>query len=205
MPLTKMTANVNNIQALSDRPNTTDGLTSAELKERFDKAGSDLKTYLNTVLTEELDDNFSDIPTQITTAFNQMIQTARATEYPIGRIIMFYDNLDHSNYLGFNWERCMTGKVPVGLDLTDTDFNPIGKTGGEKKHQLTVSEMPSHYHLLHFHQAQGNTDPGKGIPFVGNGNVSVGDDGRGCRPSGGSQAHNIMQPYEVVSYWKRVS
>lgn len=205
MPLTKMTVNVNNIQALSDRPNTTDGLTSAELKERFDKAGADLKTYLNTVLTEELDDNFSDIPTQITTAFNQMIQTARATEYPIGRIIMFYDNLDHSDYLGFNWERCITGKVPVGLDLTDTDFNPIGKTGGEKQHKLSIQEMPSHFHTLFYHQATGSTDPGKGIPFVGNGNVAVGWDGRGCQTVGGNWAHNNLQPYEVVSYWKRIS
>ena len=63
MSLTKMTVNVNNIQALSDRPNTADGMTSAELKERFDKAGSDLKTYLNTVLTEELDDAIATIPT----------------------------------------------------------------------------------------------------------------------------------------------
>ncbi len=62
MPLTKLTANVNNIQALSDRPNTADGLTSAELKERFDRAGSDIKTYLNTVLTEELDSAISTIP-----------------------------------------------------------------------------------------------------------------------------------------------
>ena len=62
MALTKMTANVNNIQALSDRPNTADGMTSAELKERFDKAGADLKTYLNTVLTEELDVAIASIP-----------------------------------------------------------------------------------------------------------------------------------------------
>lgn len=209
MPLTKMTTNVNNIQALSDRPNSTDGLTSAELKERFDKAGSDLKTYLNTVLTEELDDNFSDIPTQITTAFNQMIQTARATEYPIGRIIMFYDNLDHSNYLGFTWERCMTGKVPVGLDLTDTDFNSIGNTGGEKTHTLTVSEMPAHRHTA------GRYDD----KVIQNSSLMAGSNVQGIiagtrheysnrittNETGGSQAHNIMQPYEVVSYWKRVS
>ena len=56
--LSKLTADVNNIQALSDRPNTADGLTSHELKERFDKAGSDIKDYLNNTLTEEIEDNF---------------------------------------------------------------------------------------------------------------------------------------------------
>lgn len=204
MPLTKMTVNVNNIQALSDRPNSTDGLTSAELKERFDKAGADLKTYLNTVLTEELDDNFSDIPTQITTAFNQMIQTARATEYPIGRIIMFYDNLDHSDYLGFNWERCMTGKVPVGLDLTDTDFNTIGKTGGEKTHKLTVAEMPSHSHTWSLGaNVVANATSSRAVT---NYNSSSGGLGVATmNNTGGGASHNNLQPYEVVSYWKRVS
>ena len=62
MALTKLTANVNNIQALSDRPNEIDGLTSAELKERFDKAGADIKTYLNESLTTELDSAIATIP-----------------------------------------------------------------------------------------------------------------------------------------------
>ena len=31
MPLTKMTTNVNNIQALSDRPNTIDGLIKGKI------------------------------------------------------------------------------------------------------------------------------------------------------------------------------
>ena len=62
MALTKLTASMNNIQALSDQPNTIDGLTSSELKERFDKAGADIKTYINGTLTEELDDVIASIP-----------------------------------------------------------------------------------------------------------------------------------------------
>lgn len=53
--ITNLTANVNNIQALSDRPNTADGITSQELKERFDKAGADIKDYVNNILIEELE------------------------------------------------------------------------------------------------------------------------------------------------------
>lgn len=62
MALTKLTANVNNIQSLSDRPNTIDGLTSSQLKELFDKAGADIKTYLNETLTEEVDTAIATIP-----------------------------------------------------------------------------------------------------------------------------------------------
>lgn len=55
MALTKLTTNLNNIQALHDKPNTADGLTADQLKEKFDKAGNDIKTYINSTLTEELD------------------------------------------------------------------------------------------------------------------------------------------------------
>ena len=77
MPLTKMTTNVNNIQALSDRPNTIDGLTSAELKEKFDKAGADLKDYLNTTLTEELDEALATIPTNYVTTSDPRLTNSR--------------------------------------------------------------------------------------------------------------------------------
>lgn len=52
------TKDVNNIQALSDRPNTADGLTSHELKERFDKAGADLKDFINNEFSTAIEENF---------------------------------------------------------------------------------------------------------------------------------------------------
>ena len=57
MALTKLLKDLNYIQALSDRPNTADGLTSTELKERFDQAGNDIKSFLNNTLIPELDEN----------------------------------------------------------------------------------------------------------------------------------------------------
>ena len=50
MNLPELNANLNNIQALSDKPNTMDGLTSNELKEKFDMAGNTIKTYINGTL-----------------------------------------------------------------------------------------------------------------------------------------------------------
>lgn len=55
MALTKLTTNLNNIQSLHDRPNSADGLTSDQLKAKFDQAGNDIKSYLNNTLTTELD------------------------------------------------------------------------------------------------------------------------------------------------------
>ena len=58
MALTKFTKDMNYISSLSDRPNETDGLTSNELKERFDRAGREIKDFLNNSLIDELDEEF---------------------------------------------------------------------------------------------------------------------------------------------------
>lgn len=55
MALTKLTAVVNNIQALADRPTET----AAQVKVLFDKAGTDIKTFLNDTLTVEADATFA--------------------------------------------------------------------------------------------------------------------------------------------------
>jgi hemerythrin-like domain-containing protein len=68
--LTNLTANVNNIQALSDRPNTADGITSQQLKERFDKAGADIKDWANNTLIEELETYINMLKTHIETLEN---------------------------------------------------------------------------------------------------------------------------------------
>ena len=79
MALTKLTTNLNNIQALHDRPNVTDGLTSDELKERFDRAGNDIKSYINNTLTEELDATIGD--TYTTTEIDDMFSGLSSTYY----------------------------------------------------------------------------------------------------------------------------
>jgi microcystin-dependent protein len=43
------------------------------------------------------------------------------------------------------------GRVAVGFQSTDTDFNAIGKTGGAKTHTLTTAELPSHSHAHNAH------------------------------------------------------
>lgn len=70
--ITNLTANVNNIQGLSDRPNTADGITATELKQLFDKAGADIKLYINSTQNTELE-NY--INTNLKTAI-ESLQTA---------------------------------------------------------------------------------------------------------------------------------
>jgi hypothetical protein len=55
MSLTKLSTDLNNVSALDDEPNDVSGLTAAQVKTVFDKAGNDIKTYINTTLTTEID------------------------------------------------------------------------------------------------------------------------------------------------------
>lgn len=124
--------------------------------------------------------------------------------FPIGQIIIKGDNEDYSDWLGFSWERTAVGKVLVGLDTTDTDFNAIGKIGGEKTHILTVDEMPSHTHGVPQSHPY-NSDATEHHTLVRQSfNKSTGYN-VDTSATGGGEAHNNMPPYQVVAFWKRIA
>ena len=58
----------------------------------------------------------------------------------------------------------LKGRVPVGLDTGQPEFDVRGEAGGAKTHPLAASEMPSHYHSgpSHNHTGATNNDGGGG-------------------------------------------
>lgn len=56
MSFTKLTKDMGIIAKLDDEPNDVGGLTSAQLKEKFDEGGQAVKDYLNDTLLTELAD-----------------------------------------------------------------------------------------------------------------------------------------------------
>lgn len=134
--------------------------------------------------------------------------------YPVGITVNFYHNEDMSNWLGFAWERTAIGKTLVGIDTNDSDFNEIGKIGGEKSHVLTINEMPIHAHNT-LMAVMNDIDSNYGLANSGNyidrvvsraneeGNTLYGQ--QNIKNSGGNQSHNNLQPYQIVAYWKRVA
>jgi microcystin-dependent protein len=84
----------------------------------------------------------------------------------------------------------MKGKVIVGFNSAETEFDALGETGGEKTHQLSVAEMPAHTHNI-------ETNSGTGTGGVQPKDVGV-DLASGS--AGGDTAHNNLQPYLTLHY-----
>ena len=126
-------------------------------------------------------------------------------EYPIGRIVIFYDLEDHSDYLGFTWQRCLVGKFAVGYDSNDSDFNTIGKTGGEKEHTLTLNQIPEHNHEL-YGTSSTSASGTRRISTLNATFSQMGQISNDCMEGvGGGQPHNNLPPYEVIAYWRRIA
>ena len=94
------------------------------------------------------------------------------------------------------------GRVPVGLDENDTDFDTLGETLGEKKHTLTISEIPSHYHDLTVHSGGNTAAPIGGVANTANatGNGLLTNSSFRIQNTGGGQSHNNIQPSVVANY-----
>jgi hypothetical protein len=82
--------------------------------------------------------------------------------YPVGTIKLTTNNVNPGNYLGGTWVAWGSGRVPVGINTSDSDFNTSEKTGGAKTGSytpagsvgsttLTVNQIPSHSHGLNSH------------------------------------------------------
>ena len=118
--------------------------------------------------------------------------------YPVGSIyINATSSTNPATLLGFGtWVAFGAGKVIVGLDSGDTDFDTAEETGGAKTHTLSISEIPSHTHSLSTSDNPGGTGA---IEVAGGAPTST----QTTQATGGGGAHNNLQPYIVAYMWKR--
>ena len=137
---------------------------------------------------------------------SDLIKQLKLAMNPVGTIITTTNSANPSTYIGGTWERFANGRVLVGVDEADTDFSNAEKTGGEKKHQLTVEEMPSHSHPISRYNPSGTgfdaTQRKLAAAPVNASGVAGGVD---TNPVGGNIAHNNLQPFVTVYFWKRTA
>ena len=148
--------------------------------------------------------------------------------YPVGSIFQTTTEDDPNElWPGTTWSKMDAGRVLVSAgryaENGETYTYALGDKGGEAKHQLTTEELPAHSHPLSISAVGSHThrilfsdrDHGYGDMRAG------GDDNHGLTKiteSAGEHTHtgiaasvgnghsfNIMQPYEAINRWKRIS
>lgn len=86
----------------------------------------------------------------------------------------------------------LKGKVPVGFNSAEGEFDALGETGGAKTHSLVIGEIPHHYHKV---------DSGTAGHTV---NSSTTTDGPQLNYAYGTEpaitAHNNLQPYIALNF-----
>ena len=107
------------------------------------------------------------------------------------------------------WVAWGSGRVPVGVNTSDSSFNTVEKTGGEKTHTLTNDEMPSHNHnnLSNCDGYVAHATTG-GLSYSAIFSKSASGEAMFYRAGitiGGGGAHNNLQPYITCYMWKRTA
>ena len=152
---------------------------------------------------EQINDNKEDIAelqTDVTNMFETLKPQLIDLFLPVGFIIYTEDDSYNPNtiYTGTTWQR-IKGKMIIGRDEDDTDFQTSGATGGSKTHTQTVAELAKHRHV----QSPGGS-LSNAVQQVGAIIASTQDSGY-TGYTGESKPMDIMNPYEVANIWKRTA
>ena len=104
-----------------------------------------------------------------------------------------------ANEIPEGWEEVtdLRGRMPVGLNTDDNDFDELGKTGGRKSHVLTKANLPSNLpsQVLTFN---GTTPTALGVKTDTNFWVKTES------LAGNNEAINLLNPYRIVIFIKPI-
>jgi hypothetical protein len=128
--------------------------------------------------------------------------TFLAAAMPVGFVLTLGVSTNPATLYGFGTWAAIAGRVIVGINAGDAEFDTLDETGGAKTHTLTTDEIPSHNHTTN--QGQTIVNPLAGGSGAYQSIYSAG----GTAPNaaaGGGQAHNNLQPYIVKYVWQRTA
>jgi len=132
-----------------------------------------------------------------------------ALSYPVGSIYISILSTNPATSLGIGtWIGFGFGRTLVGINATDADFNTSEETGGNKTHTLTTAEMPAHIHSEQSrpsYDGGGNPYENESQSYSGSRTGTLADTALNTGSTGGGGAHDNLQPYIVVYFWKRTA
>ena len=123
--------------------------------------------------------------------------------YPVGSVyINATSSTNPATLLGFGtWAAFGAGRVPVGIDASDSDFDTAEETGGAKTHTIAQTNLPD----VNLNTTK-SFKTEEGADNKGSSSGSGGAYETAVIPLGGDgTAVNHMNPYIVVYMWKRTA
>lgn len=154
-------------------------------------------------------------------------------QLPVGFVVMTTSPTNPGTSLGYGtWVATCVGRVPVGIDVGQVEFDTVGKTGGAKTHVLTTAEMPAHTHVQdahnhtqnpHSHVIRSQTATTGSATSYEHGALDTSSAEAEAtettdlatatcqgatavnQNTGGGGAHNNLPPYRVYYFWERTA
>ena len=153
------------------------------------------------------DIDVADIKSLIAKAVNDAITTAKLDAHPVGSYYFSDDPTDPATLFGGTWEALPAGYTLIaqgsGTDAFGSYTYTAGQKYGERMHQLTVDELPKHFHTL---QSYRGTDDNNFSGHLLNG-IATNDSEtlniRKTNDTGNDSAHNNLSPTIAVYAWRR--
>lgn len=128
--------------------------------------------------------------------------------YPVGSIYMSVNPTNPSELFPRTaWAEWGKGRVPVGVDASQAEFNKVEKTGGSKSVALTGNQLPAHNHNVpkpEWYGVTSEADTGFGLLRTKNPNKD-GSDGFVSTYTGKGETHSNLQPYITCYMWVRTA
>lgn len=140
--------------------------------------------------------------------------------FAVGGVYISMVATNPATLLGYGtWVQIAAGRVLVGVDPGQVEFDTVRKTGGAKTHTIAESELPAHSHAVtdtgHVHLTQRYptaTGGSSGFTIDTSMSGTLADNtlptksattGVSIQNTGGGQPMSLLQPSLTVYFWER--
>jgi phage minor structural protein len=133
--------------------------------------------------------------------------------YPVGSIYMSANSTNPKNLFGGTWVAWGTGRVPIGVNASDSDFSSVEKTGGSKTVNIAhnhVESVGADANTMYLTAGANGGVYGSTINSSANrmtwkGTPATGATRLNKTSTAGSSTQSIVQPYITCYMWKRTA
>lgn len=147
--------------ANTNSASSTDNSDNLYFKDAFTKDGDNINLSVNKITTNCISSSSNAFSLDsegnlVVNSITSKIPVSGSTDidyktifdkvYPVGAIYMSTKNTNPGTLFGGTWVAWGSGRVPVGVDTTQTEFTVVEKTGGSKTHTHTIAHTHTMAH-----------------------------------------------------------